>query len=66
LKQSLKQQLKVKMKVKMIIVVKMGGSILPKMAIFNSFSCSFFTSFLKNGRKMKTENEAKMVKKWLL
>jgi len=26
----------------------------------------FLVHFLKNGRKMKTENEAKMAEKWLL
>jgi hypothetical protein len=44
--------------------VKMG--IFPKKTTCNSFSCSFFSSFLKNGRKMKTENKAKMTEKWLL
>ena len=37
-----------------------------KMIIFNSFLISFSSSFLKNGRKMKTENEPKMARKWLL
>jgi hypothetical protein len=45
---------------------KMGGChpFFQKKPIFDSFSCSFFSSFLKNGRKMKTENEAKMKQKW--
>jgi hypothetical protein len=56
-----------KWKVKMGIFPKWGvGYIFPKKTICNSFSCSFFSSFLRTGRKMKTENEAKMTEKWLL
>ena len=37
-----------------------------KMIIFQFIFNSFQSSFLKNGRKMKTENEPKMARKWLL
>jgi len=39
----------------------MGGVLhFAKMIIFQVILGSFSSSFLKNGRKMKTENEAKM------
>jgi hypothetical protein len=46
---------------------KMGGVLhFAKMIIFWVILDSFWSSFSKNGRKMKTENEAKMARKWVL
>jgi hypothetical protein len=48
---------------KMIIFAKWGGGL--HFCKNDHFSAHFQSSFLKNERKMKTENEAKMAEKWL-